>query len=61
MWVAGIQQKDLRAVDCQLRVKDSCRKHVDLLFAKEELRLGNVTEAGVTLLDSHKLYAVRGL
>ena len=64
MWIAGIEQKDLRAIDCQLRVKDLCRKLVDLLFTEEELRLGNATEArtsGVTLLDSHKLYAIRGL
>ena len=64
MWIAGIKQKDLKAVDCQLRVTDLCRKLVDLLFNEEELQLGNATEArtsGITLLDSQKLYAIRGL
>ena len=64
VWVGGIQQRELRAVDCQLRVKDLCRKLADLLFTKEKLRQGNATEArttGVTLLDSYKLYAIQGL
>ena len=63
VWVKGIKQKDPRAVDCQLRVKDLCRKLVELLFTDDDLRTGNATEArtaGVKLLDSHKLYAIRG-
>jgi hypothetical protein len=63
VWVKGIKQKDLRAVDCQLRVKDLCRKLVELLFTDDDLRTGNATEArttGVKLLDSHKVYAIRG-
>ena len=63
MWVRGVTQRDMRGVDCQLRVKDLCRKLVELLFTDDELRTGNATEArtaGVKLMDSHKLYAIRG-
>ena len=63
MWVKGVHQKDLRAVDCQLRAKDLCRNLIDLLFTEDDLRVGNATEArtsGVNLLDSHILYAIRG-
>ena len=53
----------MRAVDCQLRARNLCRKLTELLFTEEELRVGNATEArtaGVNLLDSHRLYALRG-
>ena len=48
-------------MDCQLRVKELCRKLVELLVTEDDLRSGNATEArtaGVKLLDSHKLYAI---
>ena len=63
LFVRGVKQSDLRAVDCQLRVKDLCRKLVELPFTEEDLKKGNATEArtaGVSLLNSHKLYAIRG-
>ena len=63
MWVEGISEFDLRAVDCQLRARNLCRKLTELLFSEEELKNGNATEArtsGVSLLDSHRLYAIRG-
>ena len=61
VWVPKITESDLRGVDCQLRVKDLCRKLVELLFSDEECKNGNATEArtpGVTLLDSHRFVIV---
>jgi hypothetical protein len=61
--VENVTQTELRGVDCQLRVKDLCRKLVELLFSEQELQNGNATEArtaGVKLLDPHRLYAIRG-
>ena len=58
----GYRQSDLRVVDCQLHVKDLCRKLVELLFTEDDLRRGNATEArtaGVQLLEANKLYAIR--
>ena len=63
VWIESVSEFDLRAVDCQLRARNLCRKLAELLFSEEELKHGNATEArtsGVTLLDSHKLYAIRG-
>lgn len=63
VWVDGVSEYDLRAVDCQLKAQNLCRKLIELLFAEEELKNGNATEtrtSGVSLLDSHKLYAIRG-
>ena len=62
--VESVTEAELRAVDCQLRCRDLCRKLTELLFAEDELATGNATEArttGVKLLDAHKLYAIRGM
>ena len=62
-WVPDISEADVRAVDCQLRTRDLCRKLTELLYTKEDLAQGNATEArtsGIKLLDPHKLYAIRG-
>ena len=59
----NINESDLRAVDCQLKVRNLCRKLTELVFFEYELKVGNATEArtsGVNLLDSHRLYAIRG-
>ena len=57
--MGNITETQLRGVDCQLSSKDQL---VELLFS-EELQNGNATEArtaGVTLLDPHRLYGIRG-
>ena len=56
VWVGDVRKFDLQAVDCQIRVRNLCRKLMELLFSEEELKHGNATEAktsGVTLLESH--------
>ena len=45
MWIGGVTQAELRGVDCQLRVKELCRKLVELLFTEDDLRSGNATKA----------------
>lgn len=64
VWISSVSEADLRAVDCQLRARDLCRKLTEVLFSEEELKNGNATEArtsGVKLLDSNRLYAIRGV
>ena len=61
--VEGFTDAQLKAVDCQLRCRDLCRKLTDMLFMTEELQSGTATDArtpGISLLHSNKLYAIRG-
>ena len=38
VWVEGASEFDLRAVDCQIRVRNLCRKLTELLFTEEQLK-----------------------
>jgi hypothetical protein len=64
VFVSKVSEAEFGAVDCQLKCRDLCRKLTELLFTEEELASGNATEArtsGITLLDAHRLYAIRGI
>ena len=64
VWVDAITSTQLASANSQSDPTTLAGALLHLLFAPEELRIGNATPArtaGVVLLDGHRLNAIRGM
>jgi len=63
VWVDGVSNQELMAVDCEVEDSKLAIALLELLFTKAELSSGCTTKprrADITKLDTHRLNAIRG-
>jgi len=63
VWVDGVSNQELMAVDCEVEDSKLAIALLELLFTEAELSSGCTTKprrADITKLDTHRLNAIRG-